>query len=51
MSREHRAGKNGARVGMNVTAYQEKEKIEETRAGKRKAGEYRKQLTDLKDAV
>ena len=35
----HRAGKDGARVGMNVTAHQEKEKNEETRAGKRKTGD------------
>ena len=35
---------------MNVTAYQE-EKNEETKTGKRKAGEERKQVTDFKEAV
>ena len=44
-------GKMGARVGMNVTARQEKEKNERTRTGKRKAGEERKQETDFKEAV
>ena len=34
----HRAGKDGASVGMNVTAHQE-EKNEETRAGKRRTGD------------
>ena len=36
---------------MNVTAYQEKEKNENTRTGKRKAGEERIQATDFKEAV
>ena len=36
---------------MNVTAHQEKEKNEETKTGKRKAGEERKQATDFKKAV
>ena len=41
----------GTRVGMNVTAYQEKEKNEETRTGKRRTGEERKQATDFNEAV
>ena len=36
---------------MNVIAHQEKEKDEETKTGKRKAGEKRKQATDLKKVV
>ena len=36
---------------MNVTAYQEKEKNEEARTGKRNAGEERKQATDFKEAL
>ena len=36
---------------MNVTAHQEKEKYKETKTGKRRAGEKRKQATDFKDAV
>ena len=36
---------------MNVTAHQKKEKNENTRTGKRKAGEERKQATDFKEAV
>ena len=36
---------------MNVTAHQEKEKNEETKKGKRRAGEKRKQATDFKEAV
>ena len=38
---------------MNVTAHQEKKKKEETKTGKRKAGEKRKrkQATDFKEAV
>ena len=53
ISSAHRARKNGARVGMNVTAHQEKEENEETKKGKRKAGEKkkRKQATDFKEAV
>ena len=49
----HRAGKHGARVGMNVTGHQEKEKNEETKKGKRGAGEKkkRKQGTDFEDAA
>ena len=34
--RRHRAEKDGAKVGMNVTAHQEKEKNEETKKGRRK---------------
>ena len=34
---------------MNVTAHQEKEKNEETRTGKRKAREERKEATDFKE--
>ena len=43
-------GKMGARVGMNITAHQEKK---ETKTGKRRAGEKRKrkQGTDFKEAV
>ena len=37
-----RARKDGARVGMNVTAHQEKEKNKETKKGKRRAGEKKK---------
>ena len=40
----HTAGKDGARVGMNVTAHQEKEKNEETKTGKRRAGEERRPI-------
>ena len=36
ISSAHRAGKDGARVGMNVTAHQEK-KNEKTKTGKRRA--------------
>ena len=36
---------------MNVVAHQEKEKNEETKTGKRKAGEERKQATDFKKAA
>ena len=35
---------------MNVTAYQEKKK-KETKTGKTRAGEERKQATDFKEAV
>ena len=36
---------------MKVTAHQEKKKNKETKRGKRKAGEERKQATDFKEAV
>ena len=36
---------------MNVTAHQEKKKNKETKIGKRRAGEKRKQVTDFKEAV
>ena len=36
---------------MNVTAHQQKEKNEETRAGKRRVVEKRKQATDFREAV
>ena len=36
---------------MNVTAHQEKEKNEDTRTGKRKTGEERKQATEFEKAV
>ena len=36
ISSAHRARKDGARVGMNVTAHQEKEENEETKKGRRK---------------
>ena len=42
---------DGARVGMNVIAHQEKEKNKETKTGKRKAGEGRRQATDFKEAA
>ena len=53
ISSMHGAGKDGARVGMNVTAHQEKKKNEGTETGKRRAGEKRKrkQATDFKKAV
>ena len=41
ISSAHRARKDGARVGMNVTAHQGEEK-EETTKGKRRAGKERK---------
>ena len=41
ISSAHRARKDGAKVGMNVTAHQEKEE-NETKKGKRRAGEKRK---------
>ena len=44
-------GKDGTLVGMNVTAYQKKEKTEEMKTGKRKAGEGRRQATDFKEAA
>ena len=51
ISSAHRAGKDGARVGMNVTAHQEKKKKKGTKTGKRRAGEKRKQVTSFKEAV
>ena len=45
-SSAHRARKDEARVGMNVTAHQQKEKNEETKTGKRRAGEERKKKVD-----
>ena len=50
ISSAHRARKNGARVGMNVAVHQQKEENEETKKGKRGAGEKkrRKQATDFK---
>ena len=36
---------------MNVTAHQKKEKNEETKTGKRRAGEKRKQAINIKEAV
>ena len=39
ISSANRAGKDGARVGINVTAHQEKEKNKETTTGKKRAGE------------
>ena len=49
----HRTRKDGARVGMNVTAHQEKEENEETKKGKKGAGEKkkRKQAIDFKEVV
>ena len=43
----HKARKDGARVGMNVAAHQEKKKNEETKKGKKRAGEKKKQATDV----
>ena len=45
--------KDGARVGMNVTAHEEKKKNEETKKAKRRAGEKkkRKQAIDFEEAV
>ena len=37
---------NGPRVGMNVTAHQEKEVNEKTKKGKRKAGEKKERTSD-----
>ena len=53
ISSAHRAGKDGARVWMNVTAHQEKETNKEKRTSKRRAGEKRKRkrATDFKEAV
>ena len=45
ISSAHRARKDRARVGMNVVAHQEKEKNEETKKGKRGAGEKKKRKT------
>ena len=39
ISSVHRARKVGARIGMNVTAHQEKKKNEETKKGRRKEKE------------
>ena len=36
---------------MNVATHQKKEKNEETKTGKRKAGEERRQVTDFKEAA
>ena len=36
---------------MNITAHQQKEKNEETKMGKRKIGEERRQATDFEEAV
>ena len=41
-SSAHIAGKDGAMVGMNVTAHQEKKENEETKKGRRGAGEEKK---------
>ena len=53
ISSAHRARKDGARVGINVTAHQEKEENEETKKGKRGAGEKKKkkQAIDFVEAV
>ena len=47
----HRARKDGSRVGMNVTAHQEKEKNEKTKTAMKKAGERRRQATHFRKAV
>ena len=46
-------GKMGPELGINVTAHQKKEKSEETKTGKRRAGEKKKekQATDFEEAV
>ena len=46
ISSAHKARKDGARVGINVTAHQEKDKNEETKTGKRKAGEKKEKTGD-----
>ena len=40
-----------SRVGMNVTAHEEKNKNEETKTGMKKAGEGRRQATNFREAV
>ena len=47
----HIAGKDGLRVKMSLVAHQEKEKNEETKTVKRKAGEEKRQTTDFKEAT
>ena len=47
----HIAGKDGLRVKMNLVAHQEKEKNEETKTVKRKAGEEKRQTTDFEEAA
>ena len=42
---------DGSRAGMNVSAYQEKKKTEETKTGMKKAEEGRRHGTDFKKAV
>ena len=44
ISSAHRARNDRARVGMNVTAHQEKEENEETKKGKRGAGENKRPI-------
>ena len=51
ISSAHRAERHGASVGRNVTDQQEKKNNKETKTGKRRAGENRKQATDFKKAV
>ena len=53
ISSANKVGKDGARVGINVTAHQEKKKNEETKTGKKRTGEKkkRKQRTDFEEAV
>ena len=48
ISSAYRAVKDEARVGINVTAHQEEKKNEETKKGKRRAGE-RKKLKQAND--
>ena len=43
--------KDGSRVGMNVTAHQEKKKNKETKMGMKKAREGRRYATDFRKAV
>ena len=50
ISSAHKAGKNGARVWMSITAHQEEEN-KEMKTCKRRAREKRKQVTDFKEAV
>ena len=47
LSSAHQTGKDGFRARMNVAAHQEKEKNEETKTGKKKAEEDRRQATDF----
>ena len=53
ISSAHKAEKDRAKVWINVTTHQEKEKNKKTKTGKRRAGEKgkRKQAADFTEAV